>query len=428
MKKILYLLLFFLTILFSYKVIYAEELLTKKDYIIEEDSQTLQTIGLKDSYITLNTIADKTIINKYNNQNVLVASKQLDNLVSSNIKNYNDNFIVYGKNNNVLSIFVLDTNLKILNAKETDILVDNNCKINLYLYNDNIYLLLTDEGTLFDNNLYKLDHLLNTNSKKISSYDNSELISILKSDYHLIHLSRNIVNDVLHTYLESDYIENYNVLVGYSDSSLITLLDKNGTTLWTKNNENYQKYLNVKFINNKIVLLALKDGLPYLIIYDITGKIEQEIPVSENSYEIAKLSTINNKLAIILNNHNVNRSLTNSMIITYEFLNSININSENYGTVEAVSEANPYEEVKIDVVPNSGYEVASILVKDEKGNKIDINNNAFIMPQSSVTVSITYKTSLDNPETTDFIFILSIIFIIAIIFTRTLYKKLKWLN
>lgn len=433
MKRNLIYILFIFTIFISNSfIVKAQDLLTKNEYTIKENNETLNMTTNKDSYLTININNDNTLINIYNNKNELLSSKQINDLLFSNILKYNENYLVYGKKNNIVSLYVLDSNLKISSSKDTEILVDNSCKINIYFYNEKIYLLLTDEGTLYDNKLYEIDTNLNITSKNISSYDNSELVSILKSDYYLIHSSATILDGEVVYYLSSDYIEKYSVIAGYSSHSVVRLLDETGTELWTKINQNYQAFLNVKIINNKIVLLALNNNIPYLVIYNMAGEIEKEIKVSEKNYDSVYLNKTNNNIAIILNeletNETTNESTTSSEIITYNYKNTINLNAEEYGTIEVAKEAEPYEEVKLNIVPNSGYKVASIIIKDEKGNEISINDNVFIMPESSVYITVAYSTLLINPETADFITIIIILFVLSIIFTRIIYKKLKWLN
>ena len=48
---------------------------------------------------------------------------------------------------------------------------------------------------------------------------------------------------------------------------------------------------------------------------------------------------------------------------------------------------NPYETINYNIIPNSGYEVDQIIIKDEYGNLINVENNIFIMPESNVTIT-----------------------------------------
>ena len=62
------------------------------------------------------------------------------------------------------------------------------------------------------------------------------------------------------------------------------------------------------------------------------------------------------------------------------------------GTVATdVTSAEKDEVVTITVTPDDGYELESIVVKDESGAEITVENNQFTMPASDVTVTVTFK-------------------------------------
>ena len=59
--------------------------------------------------------------------------------------------------------------------------------------------------------------------------------------------------------------------------------------------------------------------------------------------------------------------------------------------------------VKLNVTKKDGYD-AVIKIKDENGNSIEVNDNKFMMPDSDVTISVTYQEA-KNPKTGDCILI-----------------------
>ena len=99
-----------------------------------------------------------------------------------------------------------------------------------------------------------------------------------------------------------------------------------------------------------------------------------------------------------------------------------------YGEISLNTNPKAYDKVKINISSNSGYELASIIVKDSEENIIDVTNNEFIMPPSDVTIEAIFDSKIDNPETIDYIFIILGLGILSSIFIYKAYKRLKWLR
>lgn len=79
--------------------------------------------------------------------------------------------------------------------------------------------------------------------------------------------------------------------------------------------------------------------------------------------------------------------ISGSTVVTYD----ITIAETENGTLKAPASASAGSEVSITVTPTSGYKLDVLTVTDAKGNAVELNGNKFIMPESAVTVSATFK-------------------------------------
>ena len=67
------------------------------------------------------------------------------------------------------------------------------------------------------------------------------------------------------------------------------------------------------------------------------------------------------------------------------------INDGKHGTVTVVAKEMSGESVTITVTPDSGYMLDTIEVKDANGNEVSLNDMSFTMPDSNVTITVTWK-------------------------------------
>ena len=67
------------------------------------------------------------------------------------------------------------------------------------------------------------------------------------------------------------------------------------------------------------------------------------------------------------------------------------INDGKHGTVTVVAKEMSGESVTITVTPDSGYMLDTIEVKDANGNEVSLKDMSFIMPDSDVTITVTWK-------------------------------------
>lgn len=413
MKKI-----FIVLILFLFFV----PTITKANVITYKEEKTINNVdyveGTKTGFITTLNTLDKTIISSYKNKE-LIAEKQFDIITNINSINYNNQIIVAGiKPNGFITIHYLDENLRINNTIETTITASQISKIRLYTINNKLYLLLTtDDYLLIDNSIYEIDETYNINTKLFASLTQEELLSILKSDYFAIKNTYSTIENETYYYTLSTYDRNYNIIAGYKEDSIfnkiniITIFDalRNQNTITLKEN-----ILDIKLINDKIILLTEKDLVYQIQTYSVTGVLEEKLDIQN-----AKgFTTISNNLVTI----------SDTSLNFYEYDCLVNVYDGAYGTVNITENPKPYDIVDINVVANSGYALSELKVVDTDGNEIEVENNQFIMPNKSIYITPTYTSNVVNPETADTVLILIVLTLIVSFIWKKVYKKYLWLK
>lgn len=431
MKRIKCLLfLILLTIIFTNKAVANQYFTYDTDYNTNH-LITNDIIAHDNGYILVNINGLTTTLTSNNNKNETLISKQFSDLTNTKIINYNDDYIVVGLSNNALNLYKINTNLQILSSKLTTI-VEPNVEIKLYNHDNKIYMMLLEVNQLLNNNLYELDENLNIIEKKISSYDSELLKNILDSDYYLIHNNGELIEDRINYYQTSTYTEQYNILVGYQEDSLlntnaiISLYDKEGNSIWKLVNEFYNKFIDLIIINNKIVIIGEKKDLTNsILIYDYDKTLISEADISKESLKPSLITKVNNKVVLVYN------SLldTKSLLSFYNYNSYIYSEESNFGSLKVAKTAVPSNIVSLNVSPNSGYEIRDIVIKDEQGNIVPVNNLQFKMPASDVEISVDYDPIVINPETADIAIIALIIFSFVLLFILIRsYIKYSWLK
>ena len=94
----------------------------------------------------------------------------------------------------------------------------------------------------------------------------------------------------------------------------------------------------------------------------------------------------------------------------YEVTKIHNITIDQGGIEVVVVDKNkhPYKDTVKLTINNKKYYVVAIEIRDANGNKIEVNNNEFIMPDCDVNIKVTYKEVI-NPKTGDNIMIYQLI-------------------
>lgn len=446
MKKKIYLVFTILISILMFNIVNAESILTyDKTYEYGQEIEYLHSIvNINEKlYLLTSGYYMPTKIFNPNEDFTDQVSKEFPDITNPTLINYNNKLLLIGIEKNTLKVYLLDENLQIKNQKETTYMIDNDATIKAYYYNDSVYLMLYQDETLINTNIYEIDSNLNVTEKTLSSYDSNLIKKVLKGDYYIIRMNDTEENDRLTHYNDTAYSKDYNILIGYTsnityneengydEKSLLTILDQTGKKVLVIENEEYTNFLDVEMINNKIVILAIKDSEEQLLIYDTTGKLEDNISL-ETMYQDSRMvnktiTKINDKLIIHAEELVKLRSLYQTLSF-YNFNLTITANESLHGNIEVIKSSKPNEEVTIKITTNEGYEVDNIEIIDNQGNIIEVKENKFIMPQDDVYITVNYKTIIDNPETVDIIFYVGLITIIGIAFILVLFKRFKWLK
>lgn len=415
MKTKLFLFITIISFLFI-STVQATSILNYNETITYNTTNISNIINLKTGYVT-NISSTNTSLSSYNTKHELVATKKIEGLTNSEIISYNGNIFLVGIKSNTISIYLLDSNLRILNSKDTLYIVNPSSKIKPYLYNDKIYLSITKNNILSNNNIYEIDEQLNIEEKPFSSYDNIK--DILHSDYFLIKYNKeqtryfmgeNLYNNYFLIGEETKENETIPIISMYTNDTIISITPEN----------KYDTYNKILVIKNKIAVLAQTENTSYLILIDKEGNITDEINLESNN--ITNMYKVGDKLFISTENN----SLTSIIIYNYEL--NITYSSLPYGTVTIPPTSKEYDEIPISIVTNSGYEVSNIKVTDAHGNSIKLINNTFTMPDTDIQIDIEYNENIENPNTVDLITLFIIILIVSLTIGRYFYKKTVWLK
>lgn len=439
MKRTIYIIFTFLTSIFLINIVNAEDTLKYENIYNYSNDITLSIDNItsnKDGYIVSTKTDTNTLkLLSYDNTHTLITTKELPDITNANIIKYNDNYLVAGISSNTLKLYILDSNLQVLNQQETTYFIDLTSKINLYIKDNKAYIMLTEYEVLSNNNIYEIDENLTVTENPLSSYDATILKDILKSDYYIIRNNDIIENYRTIHYNNATYTEDNTILVGninineYSPTTYarLTILDNDGVKKVDKEIINYSNFIKALIIKERIIILATSSQNNYLLTYDFNGNLikEEKLLTTHETLNITPINIfkVSNKVAIHYNN------LTNNLLSFYTFECFADKTASIYGTIDIEATThNPYEEVELSITPNSGYEVESIIVKDSQGNIIPVNENKFVMPENDCIISVEYTSSVVNPETVDMIVIVSIISIVLVIVVALTRKKLNWLE
>ena len=257
-----------------------------------------------------------------------------------------------------------------------------------------------------------------------------------KTNNEYIVLSGIVPNECLTTSTECEY----------DSTAIMTLQDKNGEELWSKEYTEYKEFLNTILIDDYIVTIGVKDlndlAPSAILVMDYDGNILQTIE-NENSYYYLRASS----KGLIVTNYQESLNTGNDGITK---INSITTSTEVYqliyqiealiagkGQIKVVETSKSGETVKVTLIPDEGYTLGKITVTDKVGNKIVYKDGEFTMPSANVTIEVEFigerednpLNQEENPETSDITIIsligISIIGGTAFIISK---RKLAWLK
>ena len=344
--------------------------------------------------------------------NILV-SKTYVGIANANIIKQNNNYLLVGKQNNHLQIYVIDEYLRTINTIETTHILPTG---DLHLYKDKkeIYILCINNKNLASNSVYKINEDFSWQETSFSALENIK--EIIKKDYPLLEENVTKKETGIALYESSTYKENTTILVGsINNKGLLTLKDDDKTI--DIEDEAYTKYLYTTILNDSILVLATNGEQNALFVFDLTGEKKEEYKQEEN---LTTSSIIKGQQKIYIT--------TENSVITYNYETILNKEENLYGTLTIEGKLKPYEKIKYQIEPNSGYKIKEVLLKNDQGDLLEVKEESFVLPNTNAYLSVTYEAEVENPNTADPILLIFLgIFLLLGILIK-LYKKWNWLK
>lgn len=288
-------------------------------------------------------------------------------------------------------------------------------------------------GKYFNNDM-SLEKLQNNFKKIREKYGESYIEKIDPRGYIVLNVidRENYTNDkliVLDFNLNEIIVKNTNYDDDDEPIKDIVILDNNIAIVYEKNREFTDDSKDEYYIPND-----------YINIYDLNGKFIETI---DNDVTYYGLTAINGGFVVEQSTHPgctayipVDVSSIDTMrpactleysTVVYKLTYNIKTNVTGDGQIEVQDKAMVGDEVKFNIIPSNDWILSKIIIKDSQGNIIEYKDNSFIMPDSDVTIEVTFE--IENPNTSDIwisgITIITIILGIILIKNK---KKLKFLK
>lgn len=226
-----------------------------------------------------------------------------------------------------------------------------------------------------------------------------------------------------------------------SDSFSLQVVDGGYFASYINDDEYYYGFFDNEFnldydmpaysVNNYILQIDYKKKM--LLLYDKEGGFQSSLALpDEFEYQEYLINYCSdNYFAFFL----ITASSKSMYVPYYDSLLLLEIKNEistkNDGNGDVVSnkdKAAVGEEVYITIHPNVGYYLKSLTVIDEAGNGIEVVDNKFIMPNSDVTIEVTFEKIEENPDTADIIFISILALIVCSVIYFVNRKKINFIK
>ena len=211
----------------------------------------------------------------------------------------------------------------------------------------------------------------------------------------------------------------------------ITLHDQELNALWTVPiDEKIETFYNGTKVGDYIVLIGYSTKGSYIFVYDFEGNLIQEIENTERKVT-NYVTEVDDGFAVTERCPAINGEMIDpncrSIHMIYKLRKEIESATEGKGNVTVPANALAGETVTINVTPEKGYTLGELLVFDEEGHQIPVENNTFVMGTSKVTVRAVFVP--ENPNTGNLyvtlICLIAAITGIALVFQK---KKLEFLK
>lgn len=449
MKKILLMTIAFFGIVLCNKVSaldFVEEWKTQDVSITEENliynNYTSYLEGYLNSYVITNDGNYTSVLTYYDKKgNVLLTKNNISFRIDDLITDGENIYALYYNSTlelgNTYGIVLFNKNLEI--QKEV-ILTDYNRNEEIYrrkllgdsfisIENNNIII---DSGSIIfvvDKELTK-DSYESSNQFHTSDYNNYNMINGRYSTYkdgRAEYKSVKLKNDKIvasGSYYTNNCSDENDM---HCSIALVSVFDKDYNKIWTKDYGDYLSITNAHYIGRYIIGIATKysghgSSEYYVIIMDQEGNIIKEL---KKDSKILMLKDINN--GFMVTNYSTQNNTFNTDL--YRIMNTISIKKTGSGRVEVSGSGLAGSVVDFKILPDNGFTLSNIKVTDVEGNKIEINNNTFVMPESDVLIEAVFVSAVINPETADLtVIVLFIVASVALFLTIYFVKEKKWLD
>ncbi len=356
------------------------------------------------------------------------------------ISTVDDRITVLGSTKTDLTLTHFDKNLK---NKEVKVLKNNDIE-----YGAKYYPIVTDFMNLMeltsDNRIPEQITILSEEKNNMQIHNGAEL-----SQCELLFRIKDAVDN-------NENLTEIDLPQCYINSKLKLTNDNN--VVFDKIYENYLLLINARIIDNYIVAIGLKNignitdyinkginedlnALDFniqtdIVVLNMDGEIVQtiskgnnhylEIIPSKNGFAVSKFA-LDVSILDVIKGTATEKVTFDIFLEHYNLQRNVNTKVKGNGSILVTDKMRAGEMVKFEISPEKGYVLGTIKITDANGNVIERNENTFLMPESEVTIEVSFVP--ENPETKDIAIIcVCIIFIIGLACTIINYRKVNFLR
>ena len=459
MKRLFYVLFLLVSFIFLGTVTKAldyENLWLNKDFSLDTGNAVIET---SDGYLVGGFNESGAYVVKYNTNGEEVKKTLIEGQVNVvALKDIKDKFYCVALDDtDRISVYVLDTNLKIINHKETNyysvgwntIVYFGEERIAVSSIGWNGFVGISDED---DNNRYDvLSISYDFNDIEVANFEDENNLGKYYPLYYSLLLEEGIIpyaidnNDDVTVIVGSivDNGNNVSTVKFYNKKVLVKEL--------TKEDLEEKEYYDLKIIDEHVYLVGSNNGL--IKVYDLKGNHLEDIDIKKiyandeltNRNIIIPFIEKNKDGFILINNICSNeQGVSNSCdkhLIKYSKKFNIEIKESEYGSVK-IDKTSSYANslIKYTVEAKDGYALDKVSVTDKNGNAIEIKDNSFTMPYSDVLVEVEFvlaeqakeigeepaeEEEMVNPETASGIWGMMVLLVVSSLLLFISYKRFK---
>lgn len=402
MKKIMVFVVFFFTIMLN---VSAESV---------EYNGNIPGIG-DDAFMQSSKIADKYLLINHNSALLYSDSGEIEKTISCDDAFIIDNGVICrdeiynSEDSSSISYYTLyDSNLNKVITKPDESKTG--------LYSDEIIVIKYNDYYVFvSNNMFYIPLILDEDMNEASDEVYYEITEHYYGTFNKIR--DEIYNSYDDFWLMSMTNNNYLfTALDESDYSVDLLLyDNQGNLIFKMDAPSVIQGFTAAIANNGIYIIYISEdnGLYYLEKYDLNGNKIYTQSLSDlvnfesfSAYRIDNIYASGDEINIIVDmgarRLPTEPSKAYSYMISFSINYDILTNATGYGLVE-VDETGVYNEEKVmQITPEPGNKIASLVITDSAGNNISYTADyKFIMPNSDVTIDVTFELETAAPSGDD---------------------------